>query len=56
MSDNDERILRDLESAASAVRKGIGGKAGESSEKKYGQAYNAAVTAGLKPKLKQKYR
>lgn len=56
MSENNERILRDLESAASAMRKGVGGKAGESNEKKYGQAYTAAVAAGLKPRLKQKYR
>lgn len=56
MSDEDEKILRNLESASTAVRRGTGGKAGEGSEKAYGIAYARAVQAGLKPRLKRKYR
>ena len=56
MSDENEKILRNLESASTAVRRGIGGKAGEGSEKAYGIAYARAVQAGLKPRLKRKYR
>jgi hypothetical protein len=56
MSDENEKILRNLESASTAVRRGTGGKAGEGSEKAYGIAYARAVQAGLKPRLKRKYR
>jgi len=56
MKEQEERLLRDLESAASAVRRGNGGKAGESSEKVYGIAYAKCVQAGVKPKLRNKYR
>jgi hypothetical protein len=56
MKDQEERLLKDLESAASAVRRGAGGKAGESSEKVYGIAYQKCVQGGIKPKLRKKYR
>jgi hypothetical protein len=56
MSETSERILRNLDLASASVRKGMGGKVGDSSEKAYGIAYGKAVQAGLKPKLKKKYR
>ena len=37
-TDEDERALRDLEKAMDAIRKGAGGKAGESLESKYAEA------------------
>jgi hypothetical protein len=49
-------LLRDLESASKEVKKSIGGKQGEGSEKRYGQAYYACVKAGIKPPLRNKYR
>ena len=51
-----ERLLRNLEAAASVVRKSLGGKPGESAEKVYGQAYRECVKAGIKPMLRKKYR
>jgi hypothetical protein len=56
MSEDNEKLLRNLEQASSLVRKALGGKAGESNEKIYGQAYRACVRAGIKPMLKGKYR
>jgi hypothetical protein len=56
MSEENERLLRNLEVAASSVRKSIGGKPGESAEKLYSQAYNECVKAGIKPRLRKKYR
>jgi len=53
---DNERLLRDLESAAVAMRRGTGGKAGEGPEKKYGQAYQNCVKAGIKPQIKKRYR
>ena len=52
---NDE-LLRELEVASKSVKQSTGGKSGEGSEKRYGQAYYACVRAGLKPALKSKYR
>lgn len=56
MSEDVERLLSNLNSASSAIKKSIGGKAGESAEKVYGQAYQALVKAGVKPALRKKYR
>jgi hypothetical protein len=53
---DNEDLLRDLEIACKDVKKQMGGKTGESAEKRYGQAYAACVKAGLKPVLKKKYR
>ena len=52
---NDE-LLRELEVASKSVKQSNGGKSGEGSEKRYGQAYYACVKAGLKPPMKRKYR
>lgn len=52
----NEDYLRDLEIASKDVKKSVGGKAGEGTEKKYGQAYAACVKAGIKPPLRKKYR
>lgn len=51
-----EKLLRNLESAASTIRRGVGGKTAEGFEKKYGEAYQNCVKAGLKPQLRKKYR
>jgi hypothetical protein len=51
-----EDALRNLEAASRDLKKGTGGKAGEGSEKRYGQAYYACVKAGIRPPLKGKYR
>jgi hypothetical protein len=56
MSESNDRLISDLNSAASNLKKSIGGKAGEGAEKLYGQAYQALVKAGLRPQLKGKYR
>lgn len=42
--------------AATELKKGAGGKPGQSAEKKFGQAYMALVKAGLAAPLRQKYR
>lgn len=51
-----EKLLRNLESAASSIRKGVGGKTAEGFEKKYGEAYQNCVKAGIKPQLRKRYR
>jgi hypothetical protein len=56
MSEEDQKLLRNLESASSAIRKSLGGKTGEGAEKIYGQAYRECVKAGIKPPLRKKYR
>ena len=56
MNDTNEKLLKELESAAVAVRRGTGGKAGDGAEKKYGEAYRRCVQVGMKPRLKSKYR
>jgi hypothetical protein len=52
----NEDLLRDLEMTCKDVKKQMGGKPGESAEKKYGQAYAQCVKAGIKPQLRSKYR
>lgn len=47
-TEDDERALRDLQSAADGLRKAGGGKAGESAEKKFGEAYTKCYRMGLK--------
>ena len=47
-TEDDERALRDLESASQNLRRASGGKAGESAEKAYGQAYARCYQLGLK--------
>lgn len=47
-TEEDQRALRDLEKAMDGVRKGAGGKAGESLEAKYAEAYNKCYRMGLK--------
>jgi hypothetical protein len=56
MSEDNEKVLRNLDAASTAVRRGAGGKTGDGAEKTYGLAYTKAVQAGLKPKLRKKYR
>lgn len=53
---NQEKLLKNLETASVAVRRQSGGKAGESAEKVYGIAYQKCVQAGIKPKLRKRYR
>lgn len=56
MSQDNERLESNFNSASSSLRKIVGGKAGEGVESKYGQAYQALVKAGARPQLKKKYR
>lgn len=46
-TDEDEKALRDLNSAIEAVRRTTG-KAGEAAEKKYAEAYRRCYQLGLK--------
>ncbi len=54
--DEKDRLERDLASAFSKFKNGIGGKAAAGLEKNYGLAYQALVSAGLRPQIKGKYR
>jgi hypothetical protein len=56
MNEDNERLLRSLDSASNALKRQTGGKAGEGTEKVYAQAYQECVKAGIKPKLRKKYR
>lgn len=57
MNEQQERILRELDSASDALKKALPtGTGGVGNEKRYGSAYQAAVTAGIKPQIKRKYR
>lgn len=47
-TDEDHRALRDLDTASNNLKRGVGGKAGESAEKAYGQAYRRCYQLGLK--------
>jgi hypothetical protein len=47
-TEDDERALRTLDSASDALRKSAGGKAGESSENRYLEAYTKCYQLGLK--------
>ena len=51
-----DRLERDLSSAISKFRNGMGGKAAVGLEKNYGLAYQALVRSGLRNQIKQKYR
>lgn len=51
-----ERLERSMSNVSSTIRKAIGGKAGESAEKLYGQTYSELVRAGLRRPLRKKYR
>jgi hypothetical protein len=48
LTDEQERALRDFNSATEALKKSVGGKAGEAIEKKYGEAYQKCYQLGLK--------
>ena len=56
MSEDVDRLHSAMSSASSNLRKIVGGKAGEGTENKYGEAYQALVKAGAKPQLRKKYR
>ena len=47
-TEEQERALRDLESASQNLKRAAGGKVGESAEKAYGQAYARCYQLGLK--------
>lgn len=47
-TEEDKRAVRDLEKAIESIRKGAGGKAGESLEAKYAEAYQKCYRLGLK--------
>lgn len=48
LTDEQQRALRDFESASNNLRKASGGKVGESAEKAYGEAYKRCYRLGLK--------
>ena len=48
LTEEQERALRDLDAASNNLRRASGGKAGESAEKAYGQAYTRCYQLGLK--------
>lgn len=54
--DQKERLLRNLDAAATALKRQTGGKTGEGAEKVYGQAYRECVKVGIKPKIRKRYR
>jgi hypothetical protein len=54
--DEIDRLERDFSLASSAIKKSVGGKPGESNEKRYGIAYQQLVKAGVRPQLRKKYR
>lgn len=56
MSEDSERLISNFNSASNSLKKIAGGKAGESIEKVYGQAYQQLVKVGIKPQLRKKYR
>lgn len=56
MSEDVDRLLSNLNAAATSVKKQMGGKTGEAAEKVYGQAYQQLVKVGAKPQLRKKYR
>lgn len=47
-TEEDERALRDLETASNNLKRVGGGKVGESAEKAYHQAYKRCYQLGLK--------
>jgi len=47
-TEEDHKAIRELEMASSALRKAVGGKIGEQTEKRYGQAYALCYKLGLK--------
>ena len=51
-----DRLESDFNSASSALKRIVGGKGGEGTEKNYGQAYQQLVKAGLRPQIRKKYR
>lgn len=47
-TEEDEKALRNLETASNNLKRAQGGKAGESAEKAYGLAYKRCYQLGLK--------
>jgi hypothetical protein len=54
--DEADRLERSFTIASSNLKKSLGGKPGDSSEKVYSIEYQALVKAGLRPQLRKKYR
>jgi hypothetical protein len=48
LTPEQERALRDFETASNNLKRAAGGKVGESAEKAYGQAYARCYALGLK--------
>jgi hypothetical protein len=48
LTQEQERALQDLKLASDNLKKAAGGKAGETAEKKYGEAYSKCYKLGLK--------
>lgn len=54
--DEADRLERNLASAFSKLKSGVGGKTAIGYEKEYGIAYQSLVKNGLRTQLKKKYR
>lgn len=48
LTEEQERALRELDSASQNLKRAAGGKVGETAEKVYGQAYQKCFKLGLK--------
>ena len=48
LTPEQEKALRELELASNNLKRAVGGKAGETLEKKYGEAYAKCYKLGLK--------
>jgi hypothetical protein len=51
-----DRLERSMTNASGNLKKSLGGKPGDSSEKVYASTYQGLVRAGLRPQLRKKYR
>ena len=56
MTDEQEKALRDFNSARQALQKVGAGKAAQGYENAYGEAYQRCVRLGLMPQIRKKYR
>ena len=56
MTEENEKIVREFESAATAIKRQPSGNAGKGAEAKYGAAYQRMVQAGLAPQIRSRYR
>jgi hypothetical protein len=56
MNEEQEKALRDYDTARREVQKSMVGKPGARAENALGETYQRLVSLGLAPKLKSRYR